>query len=246
MQNPAKLITNKLPKVQFAYIHCKPDGTPFYVGKGTLKRSKNFKVGRNSHYTNVLNKHKPENILVGKLECSSEQSAFDLEKGLIKCLRNMGVELTNMTDGGEGLSGYVHTNDAKSKIGSSSKARGVSELCKLKSIESRKGKPLSNAWCKNLSIARRKRVITDETKDRLSEACKGRIVSKQTRIKISDAQKGVKRPQMSGPKNPMKDPLVAGKVSQAKKGGVWITDGKQIKFIAKSFVLPVGWRFGRK
>lgn len=24
----------------FAYIHCKPDGTPFYVGKGALRRAK--------------------------------------------------------------------------------------------------------------------------------------------------------------------------------------------------------------
>jgi hypothetical protein len=87
----------------FAYVHAKPDTRDalgiFYVGKGKGIRDKDLSV-RNRHHGFVLSKHGKENILVGKIECSSESSAFDLERGLIKCLRRMQVNLTNVTDGG--------------------------------------------------------------------------------------------------------------------------------------------------
>jgi hypothetical protein len=89
-----------------AYVHARPDGGVFYVGKGSTKRSLDFKNNRNNHYLNIVKKHGSDNILVGCLPCSSEEISFDLEKGLIKCLRRMGVELANRTDGGEGVSGY--------------------------------------------------------------------------------------------------------------------------------------------
>ena len=84
-----------------AYLHCRPDGTPFYVGKGTTKRS-NKLYGRNPYHTNVVEKHGKENILVGYLECSTEETAYELERGIIKCLKRMGISLTNQTEGGIG------------------------------------------------------------------------------------------------------------------------------------------------
>jgi hypothetical protein len=93
--------------MMFAYVHCRPDGTPFYVGKGSFKRSNIIlnKHLRNAYHQNIVKKHGKGSILVGRLECSSEEIAFELEKGLIKCLRNSGASLTNLTDGGEGTSG---------------------------------------------------------------------------------------------------------------------------------------------
>ncbi len=97
----------------YAYIHCKPDGSPFYVGKGKGGRAYEFKRPRNPYYANTVAKYGTP--LVGKLDCSSEEIAFELEKGLIKCLRRMGVKLTNLTDGGDGTSGYRHDDAAKEK-----------------------------------------------------------------------------------------------------------------------------------
>ena len=99
-----------------AYIHCRPDGTPFYVGKGTLERSLRTSY-RNPYYKNIVNKYGKKNILKGFIECSSEQIALDLEQGIIKCFKRMGVKLTNMTDGGEGISGHRHTEETKRIIG---------------------------------------------------------------------------------------------------------------------------------
>jgi hypothetical protein len=96
----------------YAYVHVRPNGDDahaiFYVGKGFWRRANSFK-SRNRHYGFVLNKHGAPNLQVGVIECSNEETAFALETGLIKCLRRMGVELTNQTDGGEGRAGHKLT-----------------------------------------------------------------------------------------------------------------------------------------
>lgn len=100
----------------YAYIHCKPDGTPFYVGKGDESRVSTKKRYHNRHHMNILNKYGEESILVGKMECSTENIAFDLERGLIKRLRKMGVRIVNLTDGGDGASGAIRSPETRAKM----------------------------------------------------------------------------------------------------------------------------------
>jgi group I intron endonuclease len=102
----------------YAYIHCKPDGTPFYVGKGDEKRVSFKKRNHNPRHMNILNKYGETNILVGKMECSTEDNAFNLERGLIKRLRKMGVSIVNLTDGGDGAAGAVRSPETKAKMSS--------------------------------------------------------------------------------------------------------------------------------
>lgn len=95
----------------YAYVHARPgtitaDGI-FYVGKGTLERTVKLKRPHNPYHSCILTKRGIKNILVGKLECSTEEVAFELEKGLIKCLKRSGVKLANMSDGGEGNAGVM-------------------------------------------------------------------------------------------------------------------------------------------
>ncbi len=100
----------------FAYIHCKPDNSIFYVGKGTHSRANRIASGtRNVHHKRIVNKYGRDNISVGVIPCSSESIAFDLEVGIIKCARRMGFVLANMTDGGEGQSGRKQTAEEKEK-----------------------------------------------------------------------------------------------------------------------------------
>lgn len=98
----------------YAYVHARLDCSIFYVGKGHGERFRDF-TSRNLHHQNIVRKHGKDNILIGRLDCSSEQVAFDLEKGLIKCLRRAGVRLVNLTDGGEGTSGLKHTKEHRKK-----------------------------------------------------------------------------------------------------------------------------------
>jgi bisphosphoglycerate-dependent phosphoglycerate mutase len=97
----------------YAYVHCKPDGTPFYVGKGTVRRSKKL-YGRNERHTRTVEKYGKDNILIGRMECSTDDTAFELERGIIKCLKRFGVDLANMTEGGlGGLQDQVPWNKGK-------------------------------------------------------------------------------------------------------------------------------------
>ena len=89
-----------------AYIHVKPDGTPFYVGKGRIDRAKRLDASHhNPYHARVVSKYGRQNIAIAFIPCSTEQIAFDLEIGLIKCFKRSGHALSNITSGGEGVSG---------------------------------------------------------------------------------------------------------------------------------------------
>jgi hypothetical protein len=104
----------------YAYIHRKPNGIPFYVGKGTLRRANSLKQ-RNPYYLATVKKYGVENIVVNSFECNSEEDAFELEMFLIECLKESGIKLTNCTNGGEGASGYVHSEEVRAKMSAISK-----------------------------------------------------------------------------------------------------------------------------
>ena len=167
-----------------AYIHCRPDGTPFYVGKGTPERSVRTSY-RNPYYKNIVNKYGKKNILKGFIECSSEQIALDLEQGIIKCFKRMGVKLTNMTDGGEGISGHRHTEETKRIIGEAAR-------------KAMTGYRASDEAKANMSRAATGRTHSDETKEKIRLIVTGRgkgiptgPLPQSTRDKIS--VKGVER-----------------------------------------------------
>jgi hypothetical protein len=109
----------------FAYIHCKPDGTPFYVGKGTRTRYKNFR-DRSEYHKRIVAKYGRENILIGKLDCTTNDIALTLEVGLIKCLRRMGVALVNLTDGGEGTVGWKCPESVRMAVSEANRRRVLS------------------------------------------------------------------------------------------------------------------------
>ena len=90
----------------YTYFHTRNDtGKVFYVGKGKGRRA--HEPGRNPHWKNIVAKHGyTVHFAMTRL---SEAEAFEHEKFLILCFKDMGIYLTNMTDGGEGVSGYKHT-----------------------------------------------------------------------------------------------------------------------------------------
>ena len=106
-----------------AYLHSKPDGTPFYVGKGTVKRSRELLSGRNKWHQNIVSKHGRENIVITFMECSTENFAFELEKGLIKTFRNNGYQLCNIKAGGEGESGWKVDRAIVERVASKNRGR---------------------------------------------------------------------------------------------------------------------------
>lgn len=183
-----------------AYVHARPDTKDasgiFYVGKGMGKRYAQLR-NRNAHHKNVVNKYGAENILIGKIECSTEEIAFDLEKGLIKCLRRSGVKLTNMTDGGEGSTGYAPSAETKRKT---SKALvGIKRSLEFgaKISASKKGHVVSQETKEKLRLAKtgiaspnKGRTMSQKQKEKLSDANKGKKHNAETKKKMSESRKG--------------------------------------------------------
>jgi len=95
------------PAIGFVvYIHKRPDGTPFYIGKGRQRRAFDFAPSRRTtHHKNIVAKYGRENIHIYVIDCESEDHAFSLETAMIACYRKESVALVNLTDGGEGVSG---------------------------------------------------------------------------------------------------------------------------------------------
>lgn len=169
----------------YVYLHARPNTVTvegiFYVGKGRNNRYRQMSH-RNLHHSNVVAKHGKDNILISKIDSSSEEVAFELERGLIKCLRRMRVSLANQTDGGEGASGYVRSDESKARIRGNKFAAG-----RTRSIAHRKA--ISEAQLGNKHTLGY--VPTLETRQKISAALKGhpgimtgRTHSEETKAKI--------------------------------------------------------------
>ena len=132
----------------YIYLHIKlTNGEPFYVGRGCGQRA-HTKNGRTDWWNKVVNKHGYDII---KLEEGlSNSKANELEIYWIDRIgrRDLGKgTLVNHTEGGDGSSGYKHTDESKKKISEASVGR--------------KGALGYNH--------------TDEAKKKISEAHKGRV-----------------------------------------------------------------------
>jgi hypothetical protein len=135
----------------YAYVHCRPDNSVFYVGKGSVRRANTLVSKRNKYHQRIVSKYGADNILVGMVECSSEAISFELEKGLIKCLKAMGVKLTNMTEGGEGQSGVKQNKEWVKKRTEKNIGSTRSELTKNKIRDKHLGKKHSDDTKRKLS-----------------------------------------------------------------------------------------------
>jgi hypothetical protein len=151
----------------YIYFHInKTTGDVFYVGKGKDTRAWK-KDNRNNHWNNIVNKYGYEVHIIH--ENLSEQRAFDWEKLYISMFgRN---NLCNLTDGGEGSSGYKHN------IFSLDKMRGYpkSEKAKYKMSIARIGK---EPWNKNTNYS----------------GMSGKKHSEETLQKMSLGKKGANNP----------------------------------------------------
>lgn len=155
----------------YVYIHHRPDGSPFYVGKGSNGRAK-LLSDRNPHHRNIVKKYGRENITISILPCQSEQGSFSTEIGLIKSFRQLGFELSNKTDGGEGISGLIHSESAKARMSAARMGNQINVGRKqsaetiAKKSAALKGK---TAWNKGKKLG----PISDEHRAKISAANKG-------------------------------------------------------------------------
>lgn len=165
----------------YTYLHCRPDGTPFYVGKGRGLRCRQFSKNRNPHYKNIVKKYGRKNVLVFVFPCLSEDEAFSDEMRQIAQLRCEGYDLCNITAGGEGASGFKWDDARREKI--------------VRALTGKKRQSPSEETRKKLSIANSKPRTPrpESTRTKLSEALKKVTNTPEYKEKISAVRRGVKR-----------------------------------------------------
>jgi hypothetical protein len=121
----------------YVYAWLRPDGTPFYIGKGCGRRA----WIQNCHLQKVPSGHLVR-ILASDL---SDAEAIEWEMALIAILgrKDLGTGcLRNLTDGGEGRMGFKTSEETKKKISTSNKGkllgRKQDQIHKTRRAEARK------------------------------------------------------------------------------------------------------------
>ena len=113
----------------YVYMYCKPNGTPFYVGKGKEDRWEYHIKQAKKQRTTDGNKLKINTIrkilkqgnepLIKFIDTDlSEEQAFELEEFLISEIGRIDLgtgTLTNLTNGGEGSTGTIVSQETRSK-----------------------------------------------------------------------------------------------------------------------------------
>lgn len=179
---------------------------PFYIGKGTGRRAQfHLTPGHikkeKSYKNNIIKKAQREGvgILVEIIaDGLSEDIALDLEVELIQIYgrRNIGTGcLANLTDGGDGVSGYVMSKEHRQLLSNLAKGRKWTEEQRERTIKARIGMKRSEATKAKMSKSASGRIASDETRAKLSEIAKNRprrSHSEETKAKMRAAALGRK------------------------------------------------------
>jgi hypothetical protein len=138
----------------YTYAYLREDGTPYYIGKGKGRRI--FSDHMRGNRINLKPKDKSKIIFLK--QNLTENEAIKHEIYMIAVFGRIDLRtgiLHNMTNGGEGISGYTHSEERKKKCGKSGKENnfyGKRHTEEVKRIISQKAKQRGGNHFKGLKF----------------------------------------------------------------------------------------------
>jgi len=125
-----------MSKTSIFYVYvdrCLDSQAPFYVGKGTLRRTRDF-TRHNRKWNSIVNKRNIHREIV--FETTDEQLALFEEARLIFELKTRDyLGGANLDDGGKGPNGYKHTLPVKEILSNLSRIRANTPEERIKASE---------------------------------------------------------------------------------------------------------------
>lgn len=164
----------------YTYMLLREDGTPYYIGKGNLKRLK-----YSYSYSRLVPTPKDsQRILIQ--EFSSEEDAFAAEIFFISYYGRIDLGtgcLRNRTDGGDGISGLVRSEEHCRRISQAKMGFRFSDESRKKMSDSHRGQriPLSLECRKHISEALKGKKHTEESRKKMSLSHTGKPWSEARR-----------------------------------------------------------------
>jgi hypothetical protein len=160
------------PNRFYTYAYLRKDRTPYYIGKGSGRRI-NENKGR------PCEKPKDKSRIIFLKQNLTEEEAFQHEKYMIAVFgrKDLGTGiLRNKTDGGEGPSGRVPSEETREKMRMASTGRTHTDKARAKMSESHKGENNHNYG----------KPRTQEVKDKISKSNRGKTRSEEARVKMKE------------------------------------------------------------
>jgi len=106
----------------YVYAHLRTDNTPFYIGKGAGNRITDTR-SRSDWWWNIVNKDYPTQKFPNYIKLAedlTEEESLNLEKEYIKKFGRKNIHenglLINNTNGGEGTSGAILSQETRTKM----------------------------------------------------------------------------------------------------------------------------------
>jgi hypothetical protein len=162
-----------------------PAGSFYYIGKGKGHRKYQTKN------RNVPVPNNPQNIITFS-EGMHESDALQSEMLLIHLfgrIDNCTGCLRNLTDGGDGLSGWVPSDETKAKMSSSRTGMTHTFETKAKIAAARRGKTLTPENKAKLLASRLGKKHSPEVRAKIAEASRRRTHSQETKAKMANARR---------------------------------------------------------
>jgi hypothetical protein len=155
----------------------------YYVGKTSTNINSRFnshicacrknKTKHHKVWNKSLNSNNQPEIIV--LEETNEFEINNIEQWYIAYFKSIGVKLTNLTVGGDGLKGHIFSDEHKQKISQSNRGKKhIMSVEGLNKIKMANTKPRSEEFKEKIKQIRTGTSWSEETKKKISESNKGK------------------------------------------------------------------------